>query len=113
VTDYLAMAADVALAAAAFMGTYYASVSSKLFKGDLIMERVWRLASAAFLVVAFFSVLDFIFNVENSSLVDIHLVRFAAVFAVVIFVVAMMLLVRWGRSTTESGNLQSRQYLPR
>jgi hypothetical protein len=113
VTDYIAMAADVALAAVAFVGTYYGSVLSKLFRGDLIMERVWRLATAAFMIVAFFSALDFIFTAENSSLVQLHLVRISAAFAVAVFVVAMMLLVGWGRSTTESGTLQSRQYPPR
>jgi len=113
VTDYIAMGADVALAASAFVGTYYASVSSRLFSGDIVMERVWRLATVAFLAVAFFSVLDFIFNAENSSLVLLHLVRFASVFAVVIFVVAMMQLVRWGRATTEGGNQQSQPYPPR
>ena len=113
VTDYLAMVADIVLAAAAFVGTYYASVSSRLFKGDPIMERVWRLATAAFLAVAFFSILDLIFTAENSSLVLLHLVRFASIFAVVIFVVAMMQLVKWGKSTTEGGNQQSRQSPPR
>lgn len=110
VTDYLGAAADVALAVAAFIGTYYASVSSRLFRGDLIMERVWKLATTAFTVIALFSVLDIIFIAENSSLVLLHLFRFAAVFAVAIFVVAMMLLVRWGKSTMESGTPQSRQY---
>ena len=110
VTDFLAMGADVALAAAAFLGTYYASVSSRLFRGDLIMERVWRLAAAAFLAVAFFSVLDFIFIAENSSFVLLDLVRIASIFAVGIFVVAMMQLVRWGRATTEGGTQRSRQY---
>jgi len=113
VTDYLGVAADVALAIAAFIGTYYASVSSRLFRGDLIMERVWKLATTAFIVIALFSVLDIIFIAENSSLALLHLVRFAAVFAVVIFVVAVMLLVRWGKSATESGIPQSRQYPPR
>jgi len=113
VTDYIAMVADVALAASAFVGTYYASVSRGLFRGDIVMERVWRLATVAFLAVAFFSVLDFIFTAENSSIVSLHLVRFASIFAVVIFVVAMMQLVRWGKSATEGGNRQSRQYRPR
>jgi len=112
VTDYLGMGADFALVATAFVGTYYAFVSSRLFRGDLIMERVWRLATAAFLVVAFFSVLDFAFTAENNSLMQLHLVRFAALFAIIIFVVAAMSLVRWGRSTTEAGNQQSRQYRP-
>ena len=112
-TDYLGVALDAALALAAFMGTYYASVSSRLFKGDFIMERVWKLATIAFLVIAFFSVLDIIFIAENSSLVLLHLVRFASVFAIVIFVIAVMLLVRWGRSTTEAGTRRSGQYPPR
>jgi hypothetical protein len=109
VTDYIGVAADVALAIAAFIGTYYASVSSRLFKGDPIMERVWKLATTAFMVIAFFSVLDIIFIVENSSLALLHLVRFALVSALIIFVVAVMLLVRWGKSATEPGTPQSRQ----
>ena len=112
VTDYLGVAADVALAIAAFVGTYYSSVSSRLFRGDPIMERVWKLATTAFIIVAFFSALDIIFIAENSSLVLLHLVRFGAVFAVVIFVMAVMLLVRWARSTTESGTQQPGPYPP-
>jgi len=113
VTDYIAIVADVALAAAAFVGTYYASLSSRLFRGDLIMERVWRLATVAFLAVAFFSVLDFIFTAENSSYLLLDSVRFASIFAVSIFVVAMMQLVRWGRSSTEAGTELSQRYRQR
>ena len=112
-TDYIAVVADIALAAAAFVGTYYASVSGKLFKGDLVMEKVWRLATVAFVVVAFVSVLDLISMAGGSSLSQFHLVRIGAVVAVIIFVVAMIELVRWGKSTTEGGSQQSRQSPPR
>ena len=110
-SDYIAVVADVALFVAAFIGTYYALESSRLFKGDLIMENVWRLATAAFAIISFFSVLDFLLTVENSSLVQYHFVRIGAVFAIAIFVVAVMLLVRWGRSSMEPGTRPSRQYL--
>ena len=106
VSDYIALGADVALAAAAFVGTYYAFEASRLFKGDPIMERVWRLATVAFVILAFFSALDFLFTAEGSSLVQYHLVRIAAVIAIAVFVFAVILLVRWGRSSTE---LKTRQ----
>ena len=96
------------MAVIAFMGTYYASASSRLFKGDLIMERVWMLATVAFMVVAFFSALDFIFYIEDSSLVQLHLVRITSVLALAVFVVAMVMLVRWGKSSTEPKTRQSR-----
>jgi len=112
VPDYIAMGADVALAIASFIGVYYAFVSSRLFRGDLIMERVWRLATIAFVVVGFVSALDFLFTATSSPLVQFDLGRIAAVFALAIFVVALMTLVRWGKST-ESGTQQSRRYPPR
>lgn len=99
--DYIALGADVALVVITAIGTYYASVASKLFKGDSIMERVWRLATVAFGIVAFFSVIDFALTAANSSMIGLHLVRIAAVIAIGIFVVAMMLLARWGQSTME------------
>jgi len=66
------------------------------------MERVWRLATVAFLIVALLSLLDFIFVLENSSLAQLHLVRIAVTFALAVFVVAMVTMVRWGRSATEA-----------
>ena len=110
--DYIALGADVALAVVAFIGTYYAFLATRLFRGDLIMERVWRLATIAFTIVALFSVLDFIFTLENSPLVNLHLVRIASVFALAVFIFAIMTVVRWGRSPMESRTQQSRQYPP-
>ena len=107
--DYIAAVADVALFVTASIGTFYAFESSRLFKGDLIMEKVWRLATTAFVIVAFFSALDFLLTAENSSLVKYHFVRIGAVFAIAIFVIAVMLLVRWGRSTMEPGTRPSQQ----
>ena len=107
--DYIAIIADVALLVLAFIGTYFAFESSRLFKGDLIMEKLWRLSTTAFVTIAFFSVLDFIITAENSSLVQYHFVRIGAVFAIAMFVVAVMLLVRWGRSSIEPGTRPSRQ----
>jgi uncharacterized membrane protein YfhO len=112
VVDYIGIGADVVLAVVAFMGTYYASVSSRLFKGDPIMERVWRLATIAFVTVLFFSALDFIFTVTGSPLAQLHLARISAAFALIVFVVAIMTLVRWGRSSTEPKTQQSQQYRP-
>jgi hypothetical protein len=108
--DYLGIVADIALVAVATLGVYFATVSSRLFKGDPIMERVWRLAAVAFMIVAFFSALDIIFNVENSSLAQLYLVRISAIFALAVFVLAMMNMVRWGRSSTEKRTPQSPQY---
>jgi hypothetical protein len=102
--DYIALGADIAIVVITSIGTYYAFVASTLFKGDVIMERVWRLATTAFAIVAFFSVIDFGLTAANSSLVGLHLVRIAAVIAIGIFVVAVMLLTRWGRSTIEPRN---------
>lgn len=113
VLDYISMGADVALAAAAFVGTYYAIECSRLFRGDLIMEEVWRLATVAFVILAFFSVLDFVLTLANSAFLQYHLVRIAAVFAIAVFVAAVMVLVRWGRSSTEPRTQQSGQYLQR
>jgi hypothetical protein len=110
VVDYIGMGGDVALAATAFLGTYYASVASGLFRGDPIMERVWRLATAAFVIVAFFSVLDFMLTFISSPILSYHLVRFAAVFAIAVFVVAAMVLVRWGKMPMEPKTQLSRQY---
>jgi phosphoglycerol transferase MdoB-like AlkP superfamily enzyme len=109
VVDYIAIVADIALFVSAFIGTYYAFESSRLFKGDFIMEKVWRLATVAFVITAFFSVLDFILTAENGSLAQYHFVRIGAVFAIAIFVVAVMLLVGWGRSSMESRTRPSRQ----
>ena len=111
--DYLGMGADVALTVVAFIGTYYATVASRLFSGDLIMERAWRLATVAFVIVALFSALDFIFTAGNSSLVDLHLVRISAVFAVAVFVAAIMTVVRWGRAPMEPRIQRSQQSPPR
>jgi hypothetical protein len=110
VVDYIAVGTDIVLAAVAFIGMYYASVSTRLFKGDPIMERVWRLATVAFVIVALFSALDFIFVVSDSSLVELHLVRIAAVFGLAVFVAAMVVLVRWGRSSTDPKTEPSRPY---
>jgi hypothetical protein len=104
--DYVGLVADIALAVVAFAGTYYASGARRLFKGDIIMERVWLLATAAFTLVALLSLLDFIFTVENSSLVLLHLTRIGAVLAMAVFVVATMLLVRWGKTSTEQRTRQ-------
>ena len=108
-SDYIAIVGDFALLVAAFVGTLYAFESSRLFKGDTIMEKVWRLSTAAFVIIAFFSVFDFILTVQNSSLVQYHFVRIGAVFAIAIFVVAVGLLVRWGRSSMEPRTRQSQQ----
>jgi len=108
VVDYIAIVADVALFVAAFIGTSYAFEASRLFQGDLIMEKVWRLATTAFLIIAFFSVLDLLLTVENSSFVQYHFVRIGAVFAIAIFVVAVIQLVRWGRSSMEPRTRPSR-----
>lgn len=66
VLDHIGIGADVALAVTAFVGAYYAFVSSRLFRGDFIMERVWRLATASFAITAFLSVLDFLLTTVNS-----------------------------------------------
>ena len=107
--DYVGLGADAVLAVVSFTGTYYASVASRLFRGDPVMERVWRLATVAFAVVALFSVLDFVFTAGNSDLVLLHLVRLSAVFALAVFVVAVMTLVRWGKASTEPKTEQSPQ----
>jgi DMSO/TMAO reductase YedYZ heme-binding membrane subunit len=109
VPDYVALVTDLALAAVAFAGTYYAFESSRLFRGDF-MERVWRLVTTAFIIIAFFSILDFIFTIENSSLAQLDVVRIAAVFAICVFVYAMMTVVKWGKSSMESRTQLSRQY---
>jgi hypothetical protein len=108
--DLLGIGADIALVAVAIAGVYYATVSSRLFKGDPVMERVWRLAAIAFMIIVFFSALDIIFNLANSSLMQVYLVRISAVFALAVFVLAMMNLVRWGRSSTEARTQQLPQY---
>jgi hypothetical protein len=112
VTDYIALVADMALAVLTFTGVYYAFMSSRLFRGD-VMERVWRLATVAFLIIAFFSVFDFILTVENSPLVQLHLVRIAAAFGVGVFVVSLGTLVGWAKSSTEPRTQPSQQYLQR
>lgn len=108
--DYIATFVDVALAVLTFVGTYYAYVASRLFRGDPIMERMWRLVTAAFIFVAFFSVLDLILTVASNPLVGLHLVRIAAILALGIFVFAVMMLVRWGKSSMELRTQPSRQY---
>ena len=109
VVDYVGLGADAVLAVVSFTGTYYASVASRLFRGDPVMERVWRLATVAFAGVALFSGLDFVFTAGNSDLVLLHLVRLSAVFALAVFVVAVMTLVRWGKASTEPKTEQSPQ----
>ena len=99
--DYIGLGADIAVLAVAIVGTYYTSVCNRLFKGDVIMEKVWRLATFAFVIVVLFTALDFIFTAEDSSLVQLHLVRIASAFALAVFVVAIMTLARWGRTSTE------------
>jgi magnesium-transporting ATPase (P-type) len=94
VLDYIGMGSDAVLAVATFAGVYYSFRASRLFKRD-IMERVYRITTAAFLIVAFFSVLDFISIISNNFLVEIHLVRIAATVAVVLFVIALAMLVKW------------------
>ena len=100
--DYIALGTDVALAVISFTGAYYAFVASELFKGDLIMEKVWRLSTTAFAILAFFAVFDFLLTLVSSPLDWLHLVRLASVFAIGIFVFAVIMLVSWGRSPTES-----------
>jgi ACR3 family arsenite efflux pump ArsB len=109
-SDYISMGADLALAAVAIIGIYYAIECANLFRGDLIMQRVWRLATAAFVILAFFSVLDFLLTFANNPLGQYHLVRVATVFAIGAFAAAAMVLVRWGRSSTEPRTQQSGQY---
>lgn len=109
--DYIALVADAALAAMTFIGMYYAFVSSRLFRGD-VMERVWRLATAAFFAVAFFSSLDFVLTIVNNPLEQLHLVRIASAFGIGIFVVAIAVFVRWGRSSVEQRTQPSPQYPP-
>lgn len=98
--DYIGMGADVALAAATFVGVYYSLRASRLFRRD-IMERVYRIATVAFLIVAFFSVLDFVFIIGDNFLAQIHLVRIAAAIAVVLFVIALSMIVRWASPPAE------------
>ena len=101
-TDYIVLGTDVALAVISFTGAYYSFVASGLFNGDLIMEKVWRFWTAAFVIVAFSTVFDFLLTLESSPLGWLHLVRVASVFAIGIFVFAVIMLVSWGRSPTES-----------
>ena len=113
VTDYITLGTDFVLTGLTFVGTYYAFVAGNLFKGDLIMERVWRLATLAFGIFAFFSAIDFILTADNIPAVGVHPIRIGAVLSVSIFIVSVILLVRWGRSTMEPRTQPSRQYPPR
>jgi FtsH-binding integral membrane protein len=101
VLDYIGIGSDVPLAFATFVGVYYSLRASRLFRRD-IMERVYRITTAALLILAFFSVLDFISSVSNSFLEQLHMFRIAATAAVVPFVIALAVLVRWASSSQES-----------
>lgn len=103
------MGADAALVAATLVGVYYASTARRLFRGDHVMERVWRATTTTLMIIAIFSVLDLVFTVQSSFLLQFHLISIAAVFAVCIFDFAAMALVRWGRSSTEPRTQPSQQ----
>jgi FtsH-binding integral membrane protein len=97
VLDYIGIGSDVTLAFTTLVGVYYSLRASRLFRKD-IMERVYRITTAALLIVAFFSVLNFISSISNSFLEQLHLFRIAATAAVVLFVIALAMLVRWASS---------------
>jgi hypothetical protein len=94
----MGMGSDIALAFTTSVGVYYSYRASRLFRRD-VMERVYRITAAAFLIIAFFSTLDFAFKIIGDNLLEqIHLVGIAATFAVVLFVITLALLVRWASS---------------
>lgn len=98
--DYVGLVEDIVLVVGTFTGIYYSFRASRLFKRD-IMETVYRITTIAFLILAFFSLLDFIFILGNNYLAQVHLVRMAAAVAVVLFVIALGMLVRWASSPAE------------